>query len=230
MPDNNTSPPDDMRLKEGDDFRFVTEDLGKMQPLVHRLLAAWFILVAVVVVSAIIRILPSGAPPVKSQQQPGQETAARIDTLAKTVSARTTITEAKPAMELDQKYLLVALLFGILGGATHGLASLMDFRGQRRLFRSWSLWYFALPFLGGAIALIFYVVVRAGLLTSGGKDVTESINLYGVAAISAIVGLFTDRATNKLKEVFDTIFATKGKEREGKLSTESKSESNQVKQ
>jgi len=222
MADDIQQPPEDLKMKELDDSKFVTETLTKMQPLVHRLLAVWFVLVAVLTIATIIQTWPSaGSSPVVVKQEARQPSASKADTLARVDTARadTTLSPAAITMSLDQRYLLVALLFGILGGASHGLASLMDFRGQRRLFRSWSLWYFALPFLGGMLAIIFYVAVRAGLLTGGGKDVTESINIYGVAAFSAVVGLFTDRATNKLGEIFGTIFATKAKEREGKLTS-----------
>jgi len=217
MSKDTTQPPDDLKVKELDDSKFVTEDLTKMKPTVHRLLAAWLVLVAAGCIVTIIQIWPL----VSSTQSNARPTMAQgvtseADTLAAPDSARSAVSETERVSKIDQYYLLIALLFGILGGASHGLASLMDFRGQRRLFSSWSLWYFALPFLGGSLAVIFYVAIRAGLLTGTG-EVTESISIYGVAAFSAIVGLFTDRATNKLKEVIDAILVTKGKPRGGQL-------------
>ncbi len=38
---------------------------------------------------------------------------------------------------------------------------------------------------------------------------TANINLYGVMTLSILAGLFTDRATLKLKEVFDVLFKPK---------------------
>lgn len=117
----------------------------------------------------------------------------------------------------DQVMFILAFLAGIIGSATHGISSLMDFRGNRRLFRSWSLWYFALPIVGGMVAIIFYITVRAGFIA--GNNGTENINPFGIAAVSVMVGLFTDKATTKLAEVFDTMFKTTTKAREGALDT-----------
>jgi len=217
MSNDAAQPPDDLKMKEGDDSKFVTEELAKMKPTVHRLLAGWFVVVAALCIVTIIRVWPLvSSPATGSRPAMAEGLTSKADTLSMVDTVRTVRSQTEAASSLDQYYLLIALLFGILGGASHGLASLMDFRGQRRLFSSWSLWYFALPFLGGTLAVIFYVAIRAGLLTGTG-EVTESISIYGVAALSAIVGLFTDRATNKLKEVIDTIFATKGKPRGGQL-------------
>jgi len=211
MPNDDQSPRDDPQFAGAGEAGFFTEDLARMHPIVHRLLAVWFIAVAVLAIVTIVQIWPTETTPKNNQQRVGEGTTVSGDTLAKVDSARLTIAQAKTALSPDQKYLLVALLFGILGGTTHGLASLMDFRGQRRLFRSWALWYFALPFLGGMLAMIFYVALRAGLLTGAGDNAAGVISIYGIAAISAIVGLFTDRATNKLKEVIDTLLTTRVK-------------------
>ncbi|MDP2885980.1 MAG: hypothetical protein Q8P51_13270 [Ignavibacteria bacterium] len=218
MPNDNQSPPDDLKLKEPDDSKFVTEELAKMQPIIHRLLAGWFILVGVFAIVTILQTWPPGG----QQTTPASSVSTKTDTTSvidtsRGVAPREAVSTSRGTPTPEQRYLLVALLFGMLGGASHGLASLMDFRGQRRLFRSWSLWYFALPFLGGMMAVIFYVVIRAGLLTGTGETATDLINPYGVAAISAVVGLFTDQATNKLGEVFKTLFATKGAARGGQL-------------
>jgi hypothetical protein len=117
-------------------------------------------------------------------------------------------------------FLLIALLAGVLGGSAGGLSSLMDFRGQRRLFRSWALWYFAQPLVAGMIATIFYMVVRAGFFST--ETSLQGVNVFGIAAFSGLVGLFTDDATTKLSEVFKTLFASTAKPREGALHPETK--------
>jgi hypothetical protein len=56
------------------------------------------------------------------------------------------------------------------------------------------------------LALVFYFVIRGGLLSvNGGAD---TISPYGVAAVAALVGLFSKQATDKLAEVFTTLFRT----------------------
>ena len=59
------------------------------------------------------------------------------------------------------------------------------------------------PVQGAALALIVYFTLRGGYL---GQDQTAPVNPYGVAALSALVGLFTRHAVSKLTDVFDTLF------------------------
>jgi hypothetical protein len=104
--------------------------------------------------------------------------------------------------------LLLTVLAGALGTFVHIGRSYVDFVGNRTLRASWRAWYLLYPFIGAAFALIFYIALRAGVLTTG----TE-MNPYGIAALAALVGMFTKQATDKLSEVFSTLFKT-DKERE----------------
>jgi hypothetical protein len=107
------------------------------------------------------------------------------------------------AREVD--YLWLVLITGALGSFAYGARSFVDFVGNRALRASWSAWYLMYPFIGAALALIFYLAVRGGFLTtSAGKDV----NVYGMTAISGLVGMFSKQATTKLSEVFANLFKT----------------------
>jgi hypothetical protein len=105
--------------------------------------------------------------------------------------------------EVDLLWLV--LIAGALGSFAHGARSFVDFVGNRALRASWSAWYLMYPLIGAALALIFYLAVRGGFLTtSAGNDV----NVYGLTAISGLVGMFSKQATTKLSEVFATLFKT----------------------
>jgi len=58
---------------------------------------------------------------------------------------------------------------------------------------------------GAVLALVVYLTLRRGFL---GQDQNAALDPYAVAAISALVRLFTRHAVSKLAEVFDTIFGT----------------------
>ena len=74
---------------------------------------------------------------------------------------------------------------------------------ERSLF-----WWYVLRFLiGAALALILYFALRGGLIGTDGTS--TDVNPYGVAALSALAGLFSKQATDKLSEVFDTFFQTR---------------------
>lgn len=72
---------------------------------------------------------------------------------------------------------------------------------------SYVLWYLLHPLLGSSLSVIFYVVLRGGLVNLSVG--TAALNLYGVAAISGMVGLSSKEATQKLKDIFNTLFESK---------------------
>jgi IPT/TIG domain len=104
----------------------------------------------------------------------------------------------------DQQFFVIAALAGAIGAVLHGLRSLSTYIGERYLFRSWIAYYLLLPVVGGLLATIVYLVLRAGLLT--GSTNSSQPDPYGIAAISALVGLFSAQAAEKLKAVFETLF------------------------
>jgi hypothetical protein len=107
---------------------------------------------------------------------------------------------------IDAEVLLLVMVTGALGSFIHTATSFSDFVGNQKLSTNWVWWYILRPFIGMALAAVFYVSIRAGLLTGGGQPAT--INVFGIAAMSGMVGLFAKQATDKLSEVFDTVFRT----------------------
>ena len=104
----------------------------------------------------------------------------------------------------DQQFFLTVSLAGALGGLLHSLRSLSTYVGERYLFRSWLLYYLALPLVGAVLATIAYIVLRAGLLPGGASE--SQPDPYGIAGISALVGLFSAQTVEKLQAVFSTLF------------------------
>ena len=88
----------------------------------------------------------------------------------------------------DQQFFVVVALAGAVGAMLHGLRSLSVYVGERYLFRSWIAYYALLPLVGGILATIVYLVLRAGLLP--GATSSSQPDPYGITAIGALVGLF----------------------------------------
>ena len=109
-----------------------------------------------------------------------------------------------PPLEPDQGLIVLALLAGALGAFMHAAQSFAAFVGNRELKLSWVWWYVLRPPIGSVLGLLLYFVARAGLL--GGAS--DSVSPYGVVAIGGLGGWFSKQATNKLAEVFDTLFRT----------------------
>ena len=115
-------------------------------------------------------------------------------------------------LNLDQEHRLfvVVAVTGALGGLIHSARSLYAYVGDRALLRSWLLFYLSLPFIGAGLAVLFYLILRGGLITGTAAEV----NFFGFAAISALVGLFTPQAALKLQEIFTTLLVSTPQERD----------------
>jgi len=102
--------------------------------------------------------------------------------------------------------LLLAAIFGALGSLVHTVKSFASFAGNRALVASWTWWYALQPFVGMALALVFYMVIRGGFFASGSS--AAAVSPFGIAGISGLVGMFSKQATDKLNELFCSLFQT----------------------
>ncbi|MGH2525021.1 MAG: hypothetical protein ACRDH2_21130 [Anaerolineales bacterium] len=110
----------------------------------------------------------------------------------------------------ETRILLVVFLAGGLGSYVHLATSFADYVGNRQLVRSWLWWYVIRPFVGMALAVIVYFVIRAGLVTLTLTNVPPGeLNLYAIAATSGLAGMFSKQATDKLREIFEYLFTTR---------------------
>ena len=104
---------------------------------------------------------------------------------------------------------MLVMLAGALGSYVHTTTSFVTYVGNKSLVDSWTWWYLLRPFIGMALALIFYFTVRGGFLffTTTGNE-AKDISPFSIASLSGLVGMFSKQATDKLKEVFDNLFRT----------------------
>jgi hypothetical protein len=109
-----------------------------------------------------------------------------------------------PQTSFDERLLLLVIVAGMLGAFVHGATSLADYIGNNSFNKSWTWFYLLRPAIGMSLALVFYFAIRGGFLstTGGAKD----INPYGIAALAGMVGMFSKQATDKLSEIFGTLF------------------------
>ncbi len=72
-------------------------------------------------------------------------------------------------------------------------------------------WYFARPLMGMILGLIFYFALKGGILVltidTDSKNVND-FNDMALAAVGALVGMFSKNAIEKLRDVFNTLFST----------------------
>ena len=107
---------------------------------------------------------------------------------------------------IERRYMLIVAVAGALGSYIHLATSFSDYLGNRRFYKSWLWWYLLRPFIGMALAMTLYFAVRGGLIA--GTTGAGNLSPYGVAAIAGLAGMFSRQATDKLREVFETLFRT----------------------
>ncbi|OQP59565.1 hypothetical protein A3860_36865 [Niastella vici] len=119
------------------------------------------------------------------------------------IPAGTTTSADNKLLNLNTLLLILVALGGFLGNMIYISTSFTTFIGNGQFKKSWLLWYIVKPFTAAGLAIAIYFVFRGGFLNL--NDDSSSINLYGLMTISILAGLFTDRTTLKLKEVFDVV-------------------------
>jgi IPT/TIG domain len=119
---------------------------------------------------------------------------------------KTVVKKPRCFIDLNTLIMLLIALGGFLGNMVHIGTSFTNYVGADKFRKRWILWYCVKPFTAAALAVGIYIIFRAGFLN--GANATTNINLYGVVSIAILAGLFTDKATDKLRQVFGVIFQT----------------------
>lgn len=101
--------------------------------------------------------------------------------------------------------ILMAAFCGALGATLHGIRSFVAYVGSRQFVSSWAMWYFALPFVGGMLGPLMFLVFR-GNLVSDTQNI-DTADWLTVAALASLSGLFADKALDKLKQIVEVVFS-----------------------
>jgi hypothetical protein len=120
----------------------------------------------------------------------------------------------KKEITLEVRLILLVLFAGAFSSAVFGLNSFVNYAGEDKLLARWHWLYYARPVIGAGMALIFYLVVRAGFLAGSTAD-AKAVNPFGFVAIASLVAMFSDSAIMKLNEIFDTLFNAKDTRSDG---------------
>lgn len=105
----------------------------------------------------------------------------------------------------EQIFFVMVALSGALGGLVHTVRSFSMYVGTRSLRWSWIPFNLLLPVVGALGGTVFYLVFRGGLFSSSTQ--ATAANPYGFAAVAALVGLFSEQAMEKLKQIAQEMFA-----------------------
>ena len=113
-----------------------------------------------------------------------------------------------PSAEI--RLLVLVMISAAIGSSIQAAKSFAAFTGRNEYNVNWNWWYFLRFPTGIGIALLMYCVIRGGFMPGSLADqsVAGAVNPFGVAGLSALVGMFSREAADKLQELFGTFFRT----------------------
>lgn len=169
------------------------EEQARLLPTVWiAVLGVYLVVLAVVLATVLVQLWPA----IEAVQQP--------EAGAQGVSLLWGLVDA--SLSPDTCFIVLVIIVSALGSYVHASTSFVTYVGNRDLRTSWVWWYLLRTFIGIALALLFYFALRGGFFAQEAS--AADVNPYGIAALAGLTGLFSKQATDKLKEVFDTLFRT----------------------
>jgi len=105
----------------------------------------------------------------------------------------------------EVRLIFIVAMAGAMGSLVHALRSLYRYIGNRELVFSWLAMYVLLPFVGSTLGLVFYFVIRGGFFSP--TATIDQTSPFGFAGLGALVGMFSEQAVLKLKDVAETLLA-----------------------
>lgn len=106
----------------------------------------------------------------------------------------------------EQHLFLMILLMGFIGGAAWAMlhfafnAAVTGQRGYTGLRDTQVVWYTMRPWTSALITLIFYGLLRSGLLVVN-LGAAKIINVYGLAGLAGVVGFVANEIFDKLTPI-----------------------------
>jgi hypothetical protein len=137
---------------------------------------------------ALIKLWPSSAA------VPGNMTSAPVNA---------TLFAQKVSLSQEARLVILVLIAGAIGSLSFGLYAEFLHIARNDFDRRWTLWYFARPFVGAFFGLVFYLALRAGLLSTATP--LSQLNIFGFMALSALVGMFTEETLAKFKLIAESM-------------------------
>ena len=115
----------------------------------------------------------------------------------------------------DFQYMLVAFLAAGIGSSIATIYAYLRHASTLQDFDpAYIPWYFLRPVLGSLLGLVFYWLIRGSIIAilpaEQPNASSPDLDLNALAGVSALVGLFSRQAIQKLREIFHVLFVTQG--------------------
>jgi hypothetical protein len=108
--------------------------------------------------------------------------------------------------EREQALLIIVIAFGALGACIRAGMFFVGYTGQGTALRRWIMYYILQPFAGAVLSLIFYCVIRGGLVAQSSIQ-AGSVNIFFISGLAGLVGVFTKNALDRMELWFASFAA-----------------------
>ena len=106
-----------------------------------------------------------------------------------------------------------ALLTMFAAGVGSSISTILGFlrhaSEQKDFELSYTAWYVGRPLMGVLLGLLFYYVIKGGLMVILPNTPNDQMSGFALVAIGGLVGLFSKNAVEKLRELFKVLFVTR---------------------
>lgn len=101
---------------------------------------------------------------------------------------------------------LICMLSAAIGSSIATVMGYLKHASERKDFDpAYSAWYVGRPITGALLGLLFYFLLRGGLIALAPSSSAE-FDDFGLAGLGGLIGLFSKNALEKLREVFGVLF------------------------
>jgi hypothetical protein len=170
------------------------------------LIGLWLLVVAAVAIVALLDLWSAAEQVQQLAVKAAAPGTANPQPLFPTIS----VLQLQFTLTPDLSIILLAMVCGVLGSLVHVFTRLTESGGTNHgtdhppRGRD-ALWFVAAPIQGGLLAFLAIAAVAAGLLSTGQSSSSFSANLFTVAAIAGLTGLFTKRMTVRLAAIINGV-------------------------
>lgn len=170
---------------------------ARLDGWVAAVVGGWLLLVAAVALVGLLALWPLA----EHVQIVARRAAVASPPVEPTGLPRLDLWVAHPVLTADLSILLLGALAGVLGCLVHSMTRLTQAatgRKSKHVRRSEAIAFLTAPLQGGLLALFVVTALAAGLMSTGQTTAPETVNLFTVASIGALAGLFSKRMTARL--------------------------------
>jgi uncharacterized membrane protein YeaQ/YmgE (transglycosylase-associated protein family) len=181
----------------------TAKDRRPMSPRLRKIIPTLLVGLSVLTFSQLVALWPAVLNAMPDVARPASAGGNAVLTTPEAIQSTLLLGLWHPRFHPEVAVLLMVVIAGLLGALI----------GTGRKFQRWAhldqlterdQWsYVLLPLQGALLAIVVYFTFRGGFLGTGSGT---PLNPYGIAAVAGIVGLFTDNAMHKLRQIMDTLF------------------------